>query len=240
MKRLPKLTFFATCLVPFWPFGVLTAQDIPFVNYNYNWAEMNVQQIVNPIGSKSDILTDKAASAVLPQLLRFTPNTTQRKTNIANFVSEVAKLSPDYAPQLAAELGDGALFGQYSQMLRSMGLDANNVADNMAVWWLTAWEASAGRAIDVSPASFGVVKSQVERMLSSSKMAALTNADKQKMADDFMVRSLIMANQIDQAKSNPTFAKQLAAGTKKSTKASGLDLDAMTLTDKGFVPVKRR
>jgi hypothetical protein len=173
-----------------------------------------------------------------PVNLRFTPNVAQRRQNLATFVAEVTKVTPDYAPKLAAELGDGSVFGQYGQLLRTLDLDANNVADNMAVWWLHAWEASAGRPITVPDSAYGVVKAQVQRMLANAKMAAMSNADKQKMADDFMIRTLIMANQIDQAKTSAEFAKQLAFGTRKSVKAAGLDFDKMTLTEKGFVSVK--
>ena len=133
-----------------------------------------------------------------------------------DFIAEVAKVSPEYAPQLAAELGEGTALSMYAQQVESVGLDPNNVADNMAVWWLHAWEASAGRPINVPESAYGVVKRQVDQMLNNPQIAALSNADKQKMSDDFMLRTLIIASQLEQAKANPDLYRQLAGMCRKA------------------------
>jgi hypothetical protein len=41
---------------------------------------------------------------------------------------------------------------------------------------------------------------------------------------------------MDQAKANPTLARRVAAAVVQGARASGLDLEAMELTDGGFVP----
>jgi hypothetical protein len=193
-----------------------------------------------PLEQDDDEGPDTDTQVVSSVDLRFKISASQRKQNIANFINEVAKVTPDYAPRLASELADGSIVKQYEQLVTSLGLDPNNVADNMAAWMLTAWEASAGRPLDIQPSDFVTVKQQMQNMLSTSEAAGFSNAEKQKVSDDLIMRTMVIANQIEYAKTNPEFAKQLAISTKKSVKQSGLDFDKMTLTEDGFVPAKGR
>jgi hypothetical protein len=183
-------------------------------------------------------IANKSVPKAAPQSLTFTPSKTQRKKNIADYVSRVEKITPDYAPQLSAELGDGAVFNQYGQMLGGIGLDANNLGDNLAVWWVTAWEASQGRPVETPPAAFAKVKEQVGRILSEKTLMAMTNAEKQRYSDSLVIQTLVLVNQIDQAKADPQIAQQLAVGIKAGAKKMGFDLDTMTLTEDGFAKAK--
>jgi hypothetical protein len=239
-----KKRFFGVFVAAVFPVSAFGQWYTPYpVNLPYIPSVSNGGLYIPP--SNDDQSTEQrtnieSASVANPSDLRFSPNASQRKRNLADFIQAAAKVSPDYAPQLAAELGDGSIFNQYGQLVESIGLDPNNVSDNMAVWWLTAWEASAGRPMEISPSSFAVVRDQVQNMMLNADVAAYSNADKQKLADDFMIRSLVLSSQIDQAKVDPDFAKQLAAGVKQSVKESGLDFDKLSLTEDGFVPRKGR
>jgi hypothetical protein len=217
------------------------AQDVPYF-YNTNIDYSEVLRAGKPGDTQGNVvdnaLTFKPGPTTTPQSMSFTPIQSQRKRNIADYVSSVAKIAPEYAPQLAAELADGAVFDQYSQMLGSLGLNANDVGDNLAVWWITAWEASSARSVDTPPAAFTKVKAQVARILSEKALTAMSNTEKQRYADSLTIQTMVLANQIEQAKSNPDFAQQLAKGIKADAKKIGFDLDAMTLTENGFVPVK--
>jgi hypothetical protein len=183
-------------------------------------------------------IANKSAPKAAPQSLAFNASAPQRKKNIAEYISRVQKLAPDYAPQLAADLGDGAVFDQYGQLLRSIGLDANNLGDNLAVWWITAWEASLGRPMETPPAAFAKVKEQVGRIISEKAIAAMTNAEKQRYSDSLVIQTMVLSNQIEQARGNPQIAKQLATDIKAGAKKMGFDLDTMTLTEDGFADVK--
>jgi hypothetical protein len=178
---------------------------------------------------------DSSGHTATPQSMSFTPSKTQRKKNIAGYISRVTKIAPDYAPKLAAEFGDGTVFDQYGQMLGGIGLNANDLGDNLAVWWITAWEAAQGRPVQTNPASFVKVKAQVARILSEKALTAMSNADKQRYSDNLTIQTLVLSNQIDQAKANPAMARQLADGVKAGAKKMGFDLAAMTLTKDGFV-----
>ena len=200
---------------------------------------INYVHVFPPINDFSEVDT-KSAPTATPQSLTFTPSTSQRKKNIADYISGVAKIAPDYAPQLAAEFGDGRVFDQYGQMLGGIGLNANDVGDNLAVWWVTAWEAAQGRPVETNPAAFVKVKAQVGRILSEKALTAMSNAEKQKYADSLAIQTLVLANQIDQAKNSPDKAQELAAGINAGAKKMGFDLESMTLTQDGFKSVKGR
>jgi hypothetical protein len=217
------------------------AQDVPyFYNSNIDYSEVlragksgNAQDNII-----DEVITSKPVPTTTPQSMSFTPSQSQRKKNIAEYVSSVAKIAPDYAPKLAAEFADGAVFDQYGRMLGSMGLDATNVGDNLAAWWITAWEASIARPVDTPPATFVKVKAQVSRILSEKALTAMSNMEKQRYADSLTIQTLVLANQIEQARNNPAIARILAAGIKAGAQKMGFNLGTMTLTENGFVSIK--
>jgi hypothetical protein len=223
----------------------LSAQDSPAPSiytqqYDYTSVYLLPQKFnARPDSSPQTIYNNSSPSAS-PKSLNFTPSMAQRKKNVADYVAHVAKIAPDYAPQLASEFTNGAVFDQYGQMLESVGLDTNNVGDNLAVWWISAWEASMARPVATPNAAYVNVSGQARRVLASDSFSKMSNADKQKFADSLMIQSLILANQIDQAKGNPDVAKKLAIGIKQGAKKLGFDLESMTLTEDGFKPLSKK
>jgi hypothetical protein len=239
-KTMPTAAAFisrALCVVFFGASYTLMAQDVPYLGnqYIYDVGQMSLQQNFFDGVNKSLSESSKPKATSTPQSMSFTPSKTQRKKNIADYISRVTKIAPDYAPKLAAEFGDGTVFDQYGQMLGGIGLNANDLGDNLAVWWITAWEAAQGRPVQTNPASFVKVKAQVARILSEKALTAMSNADKQRYSDNLTIQTLVLSNQIDQAKANPAMARQLADGVKAGAKKMGFDLAAMTLTKDGFV-----
>jgi hypothetical protein len=215
------------------------AQDVPYF-YNSNIDYTAAHTVVQNNAALADVsprtIYGRGAPQATPQSLKFTPSTTQRRVNVADYVANVARVAPDYAPKLQAEFASGAIFGQYGQLMHSVGLDANDVGDNLAIWWITAWEASMGRPVETPPAAYGQVKIQVQRILAARFFADMNNIDKQKFADNLMIQTLILANHLEQAKENPEIARQLASGTIRGAARYGFQLEAMTLTSEGFVP----
>jgi hypothetical protein len=242
MARTNRLISQAAALALLWVPTQLMAQSMDgSFAIDYGSVLINTpQNLVKPVDDEVFSQTKKSTLVIDPARLSFTPSKAQRKTNVASYVSDVAKIAPNYAPQLAAELADGAVFDQYGQMLNQLGLDANDVGDNLAVWWITAWEASMGRPVEAPPAAFVRTKEQVGRILSEKALAAMSNSQKQRYADSLAIQTLILANQIEQAKNNPKIAAQLAIGIKTGAKKMGFDLDAMTLTKDGFVPKRNK
>jgi hypothetical protein len=59
------------------------------------------------------------------------------------------------------------------------------------------------------------------------------------MAEAFLLQAALIEASVEAAQGNEEIKSGLAKAVLKGAKASGLDLDAMTLTEDGFVPVKK-
>jgi hypothetical protein len=64
------------------------------------------QNLVSEIDSTPETIYNQTGRAATPLSLTFTPNSAYRKKNVADYVRQVAKIAPDYAPKLDADLGD--------------------------------------------------------------------------------------------------------------------------------------
>jgi hypothetical protein len=123
------------------------------------------------------------------------------------------------------------VIGSISDAMSSVGLSRNNAGDAFAVYWVSAWQAANGRTDTRSIETYKAAALQAAGGLSlSPEFAAASDAQKQEMAEAFMV----------QAASDPSQMKALARAVTQGAAASGLDLDKMTLTEDGFVPAKSR
>ena len=66
------------------------------------------------------------------------------------------------------------------------------------------------------------------------------SAQKQEMAEAMLIQAALIDSSAQVYADDDNLKQQLATAVKKGAKASGLDLDAMTLTEGGFVSVKGR
>lgn len=64
------------------------------------------------------------------------------------------------------------------------------------------------------------------------------DATKQEMAESLLIQAALIIAAQEGAAHNPALMQKLADAVRQGAKASGLDLDAIQLTDTGFVPVK--
>jgi hypothetical protein len=67
----------------------------------------------------------------------------------------------------------------------------------------------------------------------------MTDAQKQEFAETLLVQAVIFDSFVKQYKNSPAQMRALGSAIRQGAMRSGLDLDAMTLTTSGFVPVKR-
>ena len=103
-----------------------------------------------------------------------------------------------------------------------------------------AWQAAHGVTGESSRATAQAVKRQAtDALLATPEFAGATDAQKQEFADALLVQSVLIRAMRDQAKGDAALLRQIAAAVRQGAGASGLDLDAMTLTDEGFVPTGR-
>lgn len=179
----------------------------------------------------------RARVATAPTVrLTYKPSMERRRANFAQFIEKTRKKNPQAAADLQKELSSdviekiGGAIGQF-------GMRADNVADAYAIWWLNAWLASRQRN-DTPPArQIAAVRAQAARAMSSvPEMASASDAVKQEMAEANLIQAAMLGSMMDDAEGNPTKLRQLAAAVRKGARATGLNLDAMDLTDDGFVP----
>ncbi len=129
-------------------------------------------------------------------------------------------------PKLEAELG-------------RFGLRSDNLADAYTVWWINVWHAAHGVTGDPTQASVKAVKAQSERaMLATPGLAGGDDAGKQAMAEALLLQAVLIGSAAEQAKADPAQLRQIGDAARRSARGFGLDLDAFTLTDAGFVPAR--
>ena len=122
--------------------------------------------------------------------------------------------------------------------MTAMGLKSTNVADTYTVYLTTAWLGAKGRTDDLPKAQILAVRNQSAKiLLAIPQFASATNAQKQEMAEEMLIRAALIAASIDAAKSDPALLNQVKIAIVQGAKGMGLDLDRMTLTSQGFQSV---
>ncbi len=157
------------------------------------------------------------------------------RQNLLNFADKTRVTDPAQADKMEAFFASTDVIGQIGAAMVQLGLNKNNTADAFAVYWITAWQASAGDLSDYSPATYRAVAAQAARGLSqSSEFAAANDAQKQEMAEALMVQAALIGAVAEEAASDAVQLKAIGKAVKQGASASGLELDTMTLTEEGF------
>ena len=175
--------------------------------------------------------------AASPATLRFTPTVAARKANFDRLLAD-RRRQGDAATtaEFAGLLSNPDLMPSIDREMRARGLSATNMADAFAIWWVQAWQTSRGDTSDPSPAALKAVKGQAEAaMLSMPALTGLPDAQKQGFAEGLLVQAAILGSAAEQVKADPAQSRKLAGIARANARQAGLDLDAVRLTDQGFV-----
>jgi hypothetical protein len=174
--------------------------------------------------------------------LSFPTSIANRKRNLAQFVAKTRAQSPENADQMAALFASGDVIGQLGQAIAPFGLRTNNVADAYTLYWINAWEASRGITNSAgSRAQVQAVRKQAEAaLLATPEVANLTAVQKQEFAESMLIQAMLISSSAETFAADPVMLRKVSAAVTQGAKAFSLDLDAMTLTDEGFKPEKRR
>lgn len=126
--------------------------------------------------------------------------------------------------------------GEVTKGMERKGLSVNNTADAFAAYWTAAWQATRADTEEKSNAAYAAVSRQAARgLLSSPEFTAASDAQKQEMAEALLKQMVIMEIANEQASSDILPAKDVQRAILQGAKASGLDLEAITFTEEGFV-----
>ena len=171
----------------------------------------------------------------------YTPSKSLRKKNLANFVSKTRATDPAGAAQMEQLFASGDIIGQIDGIMQANGLSVSNAADAYAVWWVSAWQASIGDLSEKNGATYQAVSTQAARGFASTpQFTNATDAQKQEMAEAMLIQAAMIDAHKETYANDPAMMAKLSAAVKQGAKKSGLDLDAMTLTEDGFVKAKGR
>jgi hypothetical protein len=216
-------------------------------DYSYIWSIPPVQipppeiDYGTPTQSRSgEITSTKRQQTNLSRAtLVYAGSKAKTRANLQTFVNKTRAVDPAAAAQMEQEFASGDFIGQIGGIMSSVGLSKNNVADAYALYWVNAWQVANGDSSTPSAQTMQAVSAQAARGLSSSpEFAAANDAQKQEMAEALMVQGAMIASAFEQAAGNKTQLNAIGDAVAKGARASGLELDKMTLTEDGFVPIK--
>ncbi len=177
-----------------------------------------------------------AAPVLSPTVLSFTPSVEQRRANFAAFVKRTRRTNPEAAADFEQNVKPEIIL-QIDQSIQPYGLSAYNLADAYAVWWVTAWDAIFAPEAEASRAKLQAVKQQsANAILAIPEFAFLNNAQKQEMAEAYLLQAAMIMAYLDYAKGDPAKMGELARNVKAGALKAGMDLDRMVLTEGGFQP----
>lgn len=169
--------------------------------------------------------------------LRYTPSRPRRSANLAAFVQRTRAVDPQGAADLQKVFAEGDFIERIDALVAPHGLRIDNVADAYALWWLTAWHAARGNNDTPPPEVLSAVQAQAARaVLATGEIASASDAKKQELAEALWVQSMLIDIAVEQSKQDPARLRAIGAAVRQGAKGMGLNLDAIDLTSRGFVP----
>jgi hypothetical protein len=179
--------------------------------------------------------SNPAAPPTNLQALSFQVSPTDRQQNITRFITNLRAADPAAADNWAQVFATNDVFGAIDQAMGKRGLDSTNLADAYAVYWTNAWLGAQGRTDDVPAAQLIAVRNQAaQALLATPQLMSATNAQKQEIAEGFLIQAALIDASVTQAQASPALLPQVQTAIKQGAQTVGIDLDRFTLTDQGF------
>jgi hypothetical protein len=169
------------------------------------------------------------------QSLSFKVSSTDRQKNITRFIDSIRTTDAASADNWAQVFATNDVFGAIDRAMADLGLDSNNLADAYAVYWTNAWLGAQGRTDDLPSAQLIAVRNQAaQALLATPQVVAATAAQKQEMAEGFLIQAALIDASVKQAQGDSTLLPQVQTAIKQGAQTVGINLDRFTLTDRGF------
>lgn len=188
---------------------------------------------------------DASARAQPPQggtlaRLDFTPSDAVRSANNQRIVDALHRASPktDRA-KLQALLDSGALQKAFAAVLAKAGLSPTDLADVMTGYLVVAWELVNAQDTTANAEGYAVARNRMRDSLARNpRVAALSDADKQRIAETLGVLIMLSAAERDALKKRGQLDKlpRLQEGVRQSALKLGVDLGKVAFTRNGFLP----
>lgn len=219
------------------------AQDMPTVlPNNYVLSDiLNQQRIDAAIGTRpaSPARKTTPAAPASRATTSYRPSAAVSARTRRRFVASMSgKIGTANARQFAEALERSDPIASWSQIVAGDGLRTGDVADAFASYWLLNWAMANGR--EGNRAQVLAVRDQTRSILASNpRHAALSEAQRQEMAETFMLNFLVQHAAYSDAMKRGDHATMRRLGDAAVSRfrgEMGLDLRRLQLGNAGFVP----
>ncbi|WP_375404675.1 DUF6683 family protein [uncultured Sphingomonas sp.] len=219
-----------------------SAQDMPVFAPSISWPEAASMSQFGLLASQARKRAAGRESTATVQPVSasdftYAPSVVRRRVNLARFIQRSRRADPVGAVRMEKIFASTDVIAAMDRELGPHGLRIDNVADAYSVYWMNAWGAANGDTSLPSRATVQAVRAQVAETLAT--VPAMRDADdavRQELAEALLVQAALISATQETYKDDPAMAAKLAAAVRKGARESGLDLDAMTLTDRGLHP----
>jgi hypothetical protein len=153
-------------------------------------------------------------------------------------IEALSRPNPALRPQMETALSGGLVSKVFDRFMADHGYSSRNVADDMAMEMLISWEIVTGAA--ASPRQIRGADSQLRGiLLNTPQMHAMTNAQRQQIAETIAYRVVIesAANRQLQRAGDRAQLAQLRQSAAAILRERGVDVSQVQLTDRGFVKI---
>ncbi len=168
--------------------------------------------------------------------LTFKLNKAATKANLQAFADEQRRANPATGAELDKLFASQDVLGLIGQEMQRYGLSQNNVADAFAVHWIGLWQVANQDYSDTTIASVQAVSKQARLAFSTTPdFIGISDEIKQQMAESYMVYAGILGASAEASKSDPQKQAAFVRSAKQTALHYGVDLNAIALTEKGFI-----
>jgi hypothetical protein len=168
--------------------------------------------------------------------LSFVASPVRRHRNYDRFLAESYAVAPGGTKFYEEMFRSNQYIERLDILLDSKGLESNNIADAFANYWISAWLASRGLQTPASARQAAATKTVAIEILSRTPtLTSMTDAEKQEVADDLFIKAGLLDGLMSASADNPAYLQRISIVARDGARKWGLDLEAMTLTDSGFV-----
>ena len=173
-------------------------------------------------------------------VFRYTRSAANSGQIIENYLNKIQPANPLLASQIRYVMTRQDIIAQTSKAIAPAGLQADNVADVFAMWWISAWRAAnSDTAGAASGKKLRAVRAQVAQiLLSSGALLPLSNIQKQEMAETMIIQTFVTGFSESQAKGDSAKLANIRQEVMQMHLTAGLDLTSIKLTENGFVSAR--
>lgn len=186
--------------------------------------------------SETDSPSGSIAPASAAARLDFVLSAQRRSRNYSAFIARSQAENPGAAAFYDHMFASNRYMDRLDGSLRAKGLKPNSIADAFAVHWLSTWYASRGQPSQPTVAQTEATRTMAIRFLGDMpSLGAMNDAAKQEVADDLLIKAGLLDGLTGLSAGDSGLLQTISRVAHQSALQWGLDLDAMVLTDKGFV-----